>query len=233
MTTTMVPSLLLHTRRGMRFLLFFIALQLGITLFLPRLIFASNSQVVTATVRLTICGDGVAEAPEQCDNSDLAGQSCSSKGYLTGDLVCDSACEFDLTVCQGTGVSPTPTPTPTSIITPTPTTTSTLSSDGSPTATPVPTNSISVSTIEVLVSNLIRLPSLILSFDKDGDGIISEAESWDLIAEWVGSWKAALGLRTVDSLEIQESYKRKCDISQDNQCDIIDFSVLLYYIDNT
>jgi len=48
-----------------------------------------------------ICGDGAITVPhEQCDGTDLLGQTCSDLGFLGGTLVCDPFdCQFDITSC--------------------------------------------------------------------------------------------------------------------------------------
>ncbi len=50
------------------------------------------------------CGDGVLSLPfEQCEGTDLGGQSCAAMGYYGGQLLCDQECAFDLTPCEGFG----------------------------------------------------------------------------------------------------------------------------------
>ncbi len=46
------------------------------------------------------CGDGTADAGEQCDNADLAGADCIGLGFSAGTLVCDGSCFFDLSGCM-------------------------------------------------------------------------------------------------------------------------------------
>ncbi len=46
------------------------------------------------------CGDGAVRGGEQCDGSDLAGQTCSSLGYSGGSLACASGCTFDVSACE-------------------------------------------------------------------------------------------------------------------------------------
>ncbi len=50
------------------------------------------------------CGDEFIDPGEQCDGSNLQGQTCTSLGYYntTGVLVCNSVCEYDLSDCGGT-----------------------------------------------------------------------------------------------------------------------------------
>jgi len=45
------------------------------------------------------CGDGIIEAAEQCDGTNLDGQSCVSQGWVAGTLVCQD-CAFDESDCQ-------------------------------------------------------------------------------------------------------------------------------------
>lgn len=55
----------------------------------------------------TWCGDGAVNGTsESCDGADLAGQSCTSRGFATGSLACTSACAFDESACSmcGNGV---------------------------------------------------------------------------------------------------------------------------------
>ncbi|MBN2724387.1 MAG: hypothetical protein JXR95_09980 [Deltaproteobacteria bacterium] len=47
-----------------------------------------------------ICGDGtIQNLHEECDETDLAGASCESKGYRGGTLGCDNSCHFDYSGC--------------------------------------------------------------------------------------------------------------------------------------
>lgn len=54
----------------------------------------------------TVCGNGVVEAGEACDQNDLAGASCASQGFDQGTLACTSACTYDLRQCQNENVDP-------------------------------------------------------------------------------------------------------------------------------
>nr|HEX4314001.1 hypothetical protein [Kofleriaceae bacterium] len=51
------------------------------------------------------CGDGVAVNPEQCDGSDLGGNTCATvAGFTAGTLGCDTAtCRFDTSSCTDCG----------------------------------------------------------------------------------------------------------------------------------
>nr|HEX4313170.1 hypothetical protein [Kofleriaceae bacterium] len=49
------------------------------------------------------CGDGSAEGTEDCDGSDLAGQTCFGLGFTTGTLTCSALCRFDTSACTSCG----------------------------------------------------------------------------------------------------------------------------------
>lgn len=47
------------------------------------------------------CGSGSIDAAgEQCDGTDLGGDSCASLGFASGTLGCTSACRFDTSACD-------------------------------------------------------------------------------------------------------------------------------------
>ncbi len=46
------------------------------------------------------CGNGVQEPGEDCDGSDLGGQTCESQGFGPGTLACDATCTFDTSGCS-------------------------------------------------------------------------------------------------------------------------------------
>lgn len=48
----------------------------------------------------TLCGNGVVDAPEQCDGGDLGGATCAGLGYtLGGTLACAVGCAYDVASC--------------------------------------------------------------------------------------------------------------------------------------
>ena len=57
------------------------------------------------------CGNGQIEGVEQCDGADLGGQTCVTRGFNGGTLICNQLCQFDTGLCSG-GSVPTPTPIP-------------------------------------------------------------------------------------------------------------------------
>ncbi len=47
-----------------------------------------------------VCGNGVIEAGEVCDGTDLGGQTCVSQGFSGGTLACNASCSaFDTSAC--------------------------------------------------------------------------------------------------------------------------------------
>ncbi len=53
------------------------------------------------------CGDGRLDPGERCDGIELAGMTCTSRGFSTGNLLCSESCEFDESLCDtpcGNGV---------------------------------------------------------------------------------------------------------------------------------
>lgn len=53
------------------------------------------------TVVTELCGNGVIDPGEECDGSDLNGQSCQGLGFYGGIMVCGSNCQVDITDCSG------------------------------------------------------------------------------------------------------------------------------------
>jgi hypothetical protein len=80
-------------------LLSFIFLPIGDAL-------AASSQPVNATITITVCGNGIKESGEQCDNADLAGASCVSRGFAGGTLSCTPSCDYSTTMCTASAVTP-------------------------------------------------------------------------------------------------------------------------------
>ncbi len=75
------------------------ALAFNLVLYPQSPALALTTGTVTSTVQITVCGNGVKETGEQCDNADINGQTCASRGFLEGTLSCDSACDFNTTAC--------------------------------------------------------------------------------------------------------------------------------------
>jgi hypothetical protein len=196
-----------------------------------KFVWAEITDLINATVKISICGNGIIEGGEDCEGEDLGGATCESLGYGPGTLSCDIACTFDTSGCSPAPTS-TPTPTPTLTPTPTPTPTSTptptavagaaeapaatstpappATSTPTPTVTPVPTPAI---------------PAVVAIFDADRSGRIEITEVFEAVKGWVEEWRKALLAEVTASSEI-----RKCDLNRDKTCNLVDLSILLYYI---
>ena len=58
----------------------------------------SSLTVIASPPGGPVCGDGVIESPEQCEGSNLNGQTCQTLGYGSGTLSC-SSCSFVTSGC--------------------------------------------------------------------------------------------------------------------------------------
>jgi hypothetical protein len=63
----------------------------------------SSAGTVNITATIQGCGDGVIQTGEECDSSNLNGQSCTSKGFAGGTLSCNSNCTFNTSSCTSGG----------------------------------------------------------------------------------------------------------------------------------
>jgi hypothetical protein len=54
----------------------------------------------SSTGEPSMCGDGMVSGTEVCDGEDLGGNSCQSRGFMDGELVCSADCQgFSTTGC--------------------------------------------------------------------------------------------------------------------------------------
>jgi len=96
--------------------------------------------------------------------------------------------------------APTATPAPAATATPTPAPAATA------TPTPVPRPII---------------PAIVAVFDIDASGRIEISEVFTAVKSWVDEWRKVL---------FKEKEPKNCDLNRDRRCDLIDLSILLYYI---
>ncbi|MCK9368542.1 hypothetical protein M0R04_01030 [Candidatus Dojkabacteria bacterium] len=74
---------------------------IGLSFFFTGLVFsAPNNQVVKATVKIGICGDGVIEKGEDCEIGQSTNKRCEDFGLTGGLLRCDRSCHFDVLNCD-------------------------------------------------------------------------------------------------------------------------------------
>lgn len=196
-------------------------------------VFADTVHNVDATIQISVCGNNVIEGGEDCEGSDLNGETCLSLGYGPGTLKCDIACTFDTYSC-----APAPTPTPT--ITPTPTPSSVSASESSnhsndavsQTSQDSPLNTNSTENVSDENASPRRPDSpvrnpVVRLFDFNGDNVVNMSEVFPAVQSWVQSWtRLAMG----DS-ETADERIHICDINDDDRCNLVDFSVLMYYVE--
>jgi len=61
------------------------------------------ASVQEASTGISLCGNGVIDQGEECDGSNLAGQTCLSCGYTGGTLSCNSNCTINTSACTSGG----------------------------------------------------------------------------------------------------------------------------------
>ena len=69
---------------------------------IPNTAYASVQEASTKPL-VAVCGNGIKEAGEQCDGTDLAGQTCVGLGYVGGTLSCNSNCTINTSACTSGG----------------------------------------------------------------------------------------------------------------------------------
>lgn len=216
--------------KSMMLLIYFLSLASILAILLKvTSVYADISDYLNATIKISICGNGIIEGGEDCEGEDLNSQTCESIGYGPGTLTCDIACSFDTYSC-----SPAPTPTPTPSPTPTPTPTpaaSTTASSTTTTSSSSPTTSLAPS---IAASPIIKpaLLTFLVPFDPDGDGAIHITEVFGAVKSWVDEWRQSI----IDEIattkgETQKKETRKCDVNNDGVCNVKDFSILLFYVE--
>lgn len=76
---------------------------------------------------------------------------------------------------------------------------------------------------------LALLPSFLAFFDVNKDGRIEGGELYDAVSGWVDNWKQFLV--AITSREEVYANISDCDLNDDGECNAIDFSILLFYLD--
>jgi len=172
-------------------------------------VFATSSDYIDATIKLSVCGDGVIEGFEDCEGTDLNDETCFSLGYVSGTLSCDASCEFDETECVLTESEDTSEDTDDN------------DEDGGDgdSGEGEPT-SLEDQDIQKIIENILELPESIINLDPNKDGKIDLEELYITMGSWVGEWRKYL------SGDTQET----CDLNEDKVCDLVDFSILMSYV---
>jgi len=68
----------------------------------------SNAGNVNVSATRIGCGDGIIQSGEECDTSNLNGQTCTGLGFYGGTLLCYSNCTFNTSSCLTTPPPPPP-----------------------------------------------------------------------------------------------------------------------------
>jgi len=184
------------------------------------------STVIDATVKISVCGNGIIEGGEDCEGFDLNGKNCIDIGYSWGTLTCDTACTFDTALCVAPSATPTPIPTPT-LTTP----------DETPVVTTFPQSTPQTIQLTPYVFDISPnpssspndLPSPLQVFDLYGNGKLLVQDLSVAVKMWVVDWREHLR-ESFDGNVVGVSGK-SCDLNGDDKCDLKDFSILMYYFE--
>jgi len=64
---------------------------------------------VGATCNVSLCGNGVVDSGEECDGTNLSGQTCTGLGFGGGGVLsCNASCRFNITRCETDWIEPQP-----------------------------------------------------------------------------------------------------------------------------
>lgn len=204
--------------------IFLIFLLLFSESFFVSQVFANATTPVDATINLSICGNNIAEGSEDCDNTDVRGKTCAGLGYGGGILTCDISCSFDTSNCIPI------TPTPTSISGSQDTEpTAALMSKIAPTISALPEDN---SLLNTLLEPIRSFPQGLLFFGASShSGAIGKNQVYTSVKSWVGEWQQFLTAVHIQNGQVLGAQTaQKCDLNNDHICDVVDLSVMLYYV---
>lgn len=157
-----------------------------------------SSYSIGATVKISICGDGIVEGEEECEKNLNQIFNCIDFGYQPDSIACDNSCAYDLLNCR-------------------------------PIEQPIVNIKTDINQITQEKTESL-LPRLMILWDENNDGKLELEEFAMFISNWVDSWKSF----TIIPNEKEEkiSAAESCDINADKACNVIDFSIILYYLNN-
>lgn len=107
------------------------------------------------------------------------------------------------------------------------TATPTTTPGATPTVTPGPTTITEVTVTTPTPTP--ALPGFLRIFDIDESGKIEIVELFTSVKKWVEEWKEFIKEDIAGIVRPEEEFKN-CDLNQDGRCNLVDLSVLLYYI---
>jgi hypothetical protein len=192
-----------------KILIFIIAaiIFIPITLSSIHIAYGATNYDVNATVRISICGNGVIEGGEDCEGINLNAKTCQDFKSQGGALSCDISCSFNASQCSNAKQVEVQAQTYIKEQMPF------LNSTIIPTITPVKTRNHTQQT--TFFRSI--LPPKVNIFDIDKDGHITTSELPDILKMWTSFWK-------------NNSKNKECDLTGNGTCEIKDLSVLLYYV---
>jgi hypothetical protein len=172
------------------------------------------SQPIDATVKISICGNGIIEGGEDCEGNDLNDMRCRDLGFAGGNLTCDVACQFDTAGCHGTAPTPTPQSSP---------------GGSEKVESGVQRGQSEGGSVEErrFIEEIIELfqplviivfPETIAQIGLNNEGFFPPNRIIDVLSYWVGE------VRT------KSLNNENCDLNGDGVCDLVDFSILMYYV---
>lgn len=192
--------------------IYFLVLPVLMATLTGRTLAQEASSSLDATVKVSVCGDFIAEGPEECDNEDIKNATCRSLGYDTGELSCNPDCTLDRSLCTGTAPVPPP---------PSDDTNDDEDSDssGSSRRSRNRVTQAVVTITEAVVEEVSQIVMKLGRFDLNNNGILDFEEIHAAMRIWVIAWRSP----TPDI--------ETCDVNNDGVCNLKDFSVILYYTD--
>lgn len=225
-------------------IIIFIAMMTLSSILPTKIAYSAASFDINATIKVSVCGNNVAEGGEECDTADIRGKTCQDFGLSTGTVTCDIGCGFDTSGCAATTPTPsptitsTPTPTPPLSVTPTPTASPVIHPTTVPTPTDAPIIPTAVPTqpqlpppFSTLLAPAQSFPATLLYFGANKEGRIAVTQLHSSVQEWVTQWQNSLASVTVKNTKIAKQQANvRCDINGDKVCDLADLSIMLYYV---
>lgn len=184
----------------------------------------AESDSLPATIKIGVCGDGVAEGVEECDNEDLLSKTCESLDYLEGTLSCDPSCNLNTSLCI-----PKPEPEP-PVEEP-----DESDDDDDDNDNEESTSERVVNLLEEIYKYLTgsesrtNFPEYLKYFDINSDNKIEIEELYDSAKRWFDYWKEYISVITNPG-EKTVLDDLLCDLNNDGKCNLVDFSILMYHV---
>lgn len=76
------------------------------------------------------------------------------------------------------------------------------------------------------------IPAIVAIFDLDGSGRIELTEVFGAVKAWVEDWRVFLTeeIAALEEGRLPSKEIKKCDLNRDQRCNLVDLSILLYYV---